>query len=93
MYINKVVFLEWYEVSKLDDKYRFLIVDTDYGTTELPSNFISDAREDWDGYKETFDLPNDLTYETFKEEVINVIGQDLFEKLDSGEVDFCLICP
>lgn len=93
MYINKVVFLEWYEVSKLDDKYRFLIVDTDYGTTELPSNMISDAKQDWNSYKETYDLPSDLTYETFKEEVVNSIGADLYEMLEKGEVDFCLICP
>ena len=93
MYINKVVFLEEEDVEGLREKYPFLLSETDYGTTELISNLISDARVDWEEYKETYDLPNDLTYETFFEEVINVIGQDLFEKLDSGEVDFCLICP
>ena len=93
MYINKVVFLEWKEVNKLEDKYKFLFLDSDYGATEIPSNFISDAKEDWEGYKETFDLSDDLTYEKFKEEVSDSIGADLFEKLDNGEVDFCLICP
>lgn len=93
MYINKVVFLEEEYVEGLRKQYPFLIAVTDYDTTELISNMISDAREDWQEYKETYDLPDDLTYETFKEEVSDAIGQDLFEKLDSGEVDFCLICP
>lgn len=93
MYINKVVFLEWFEVSKLDDKYRFLIQDTDYGTTELISNMISDAKFDWEGYKEAYDLPAELTHAEFKEDVVNAIGSDLYEALETGEVDFCLICP
>ena len=93
MYINKVVFLECKEVYKLLNKYKFLFLESDYGAIEIPSNFISDAKEDWEGYKETFDLPNDLTHEEFKEEVSNSIGADLYEKLETGEVDFCLICP
>lgn len=93
MYINKVVFLEYEYVEDLRKQYPFLIAETDYGTTELINNLISDAREDWKEYKETYDLSDDLTYEEFKEEVSDAIGQDLFEKLDNGEVDFCLICP
>lgn len=93
MYINKVVFLEWYEVSKLADKYRFLISDTDYGTTELVGNMISDAKADWKDYKETFDVADEITYEEFREDVINAIGSDLYEMLEDGRVDFCLICP
>ena len=92
-YINKVVFLEAEDVRKLKELFPHLIQRTDYDTTELISNMISDAREDWEGYKEAFDLPSILTYEDFKEDVSNSIGADLYEALDSGEVDFCLICP
>ena len=93
MYINKVVFLEAEDVRELREAFPHLIQHTDYDTTELINNMISDAREDWEDYRETFDLPNTLTYEDFKEEVTNAIGQDLFEALDTGAVDFCLVCP
>lgn len=93
MYINKVVFLEGEYVENLRDKYPFLIAETDYGTTELINNMVTDAREDWNSYKETYCLPEALTYEDFKEEVVNSIGSDLYEALETGKVDFCLVCP
>ena len=93
MYINKVVFLEWYEVSKLADKFKFLISDTDYGTTELIGNMISDAIADWEAYKGTYDIADTVSYGDFKEECENALGSDLYEMLADGRVDFCLICP
>ena len=93
MYTCKVVFLEMDDLKELKEKFPHLIQHTDYDTTELTNNMISDAREDWEAYKETYDIADTVSYEDFKEEVINAIGSDLFEALDTGAVDFCLICP
>lgn len=91
MYINKVVFIESEYVEDLRRTYPHLIQYTDYGTTELFSNFISDAKRQWEDYKETFDLPETLTYEEFKEYVADCIGLDVYEALENNEIDFCLI--
>ena len=92
MYINKVVFLEMDDVRELREKFPHLIQRTDYDTIELMGNMISDAREDWEEYKETYGIADTITYEDFKEEVVNAIGSDLYEALDTGAVDFCLVC-
>ena len=89
MYINKVVFLEEYEVEKLQEIYPNLIAETDYGTTELIGGFIQDARNDWEEFSAW--LGTDVTYEQFKEEVSNIIGEELYRYLLEGKVDFCLI--
>lgn len=89
MYINKVVFLERYEVEKLQEIYPNLITETDYGTTELIGGFIQDAREDWKAFSEW--VGTDVTYEQFREEVSNIIGDELYRLLLEGKVDFCLI--
>lgn len=91
MYINKVVFLENEYLGELKDKYPFMIQYTDYGTVELINNMITDAKNNWEDYKETFDLPDELTYNEFKADVSNIIGEDLYEYLLEGKVDFCLI--
>ena len=91
MYINKVVFLESEDVRGVRQTYPHLITYTDYGTTELISNLITDAKNEWETYKVEYDLPENLTYNEFKEYVSDYIGLDTYELLENNEIDFCLI--
>ena len=90
MYINKVVFVEMEDVKNLP---KHMVAETDYGTTEILNNFISDAKRDWKEYQYQNDLYMFDTYEDFKDYVSNILGTDLYEKLETEEIDFCLVCP
>ena len=85
MYINKVVFLEWNDVEELDRLYGDnLISRTDYGTTEILSDTIQNLKNE---LEEDYDFP----YEDFKKNVSEKIGTDLYDMLEKGEIDFCLV--
>lgn len=92
MYINKVVFLEGYDVLDLNEEFPNLIVDTDYGTTELLGDRIQEASEDFEAFKREYGINEGVEYKDFMEKVSNRIGTDLYEMLENGSVDFCLIC-
>ena len=89
MYINKVVFLGWDDVEELDRLYGDnLISRTDYGTTEILSDTIQNIKND---IKNELETEYDFTYEEFKDTVSKHIGTDLYDMLEKGEVDFCLV--
>lgn len=90
MYINKVVFVEYEDVKELP---KHMLAETDYGTTEILNNYVSDAKKDWKEYQYQWDLYMFDTYEDFKSEVSNILGTDLYDLLESEEIDFCLVCP
>lgn len=90
MYINKVVFVEYEDVKELP---KHMLAETDYGTTEILNNYVSDAKKDWKEYQYQWDLYMFDTYEDFKSEVSNILGTDLYDLLETEEVDFCLVCP
>lgn len=87
MYINKVVFVEYEDVEPLE-KYG-VITRTDYGTTEILGEVITDRLAQLDAEPDEFDY----TKEEFEENMKDCLGTDLYEMLLNGEVDFCLVCP
>ena len=88
MYINKVVFVEWEDLKGLNEEIkRALVFHTDYGTDEILAGTIQDMEQ---AMKEDSSLWS-FSYSTFKEEVANALGEDLYKLLESGEVDFCLV--
>lgn len=90
MYINKVVFVEYDDVKELP---KHMLAETDYGTTEILNNYVSDAKKDWKEYQYQWDLYMFDTYEDFKSEVSNILGTDLYDLLETEKIDFCLVCP
>lgn len=79
MYINKMVFIEKENISQ--DVYdlmvsREIIINTDYGTTEILSSKISEL---------------ELENNEFTQIVKDSLGNDLFNLLASGNLDFVLI--
>ena len=62
MYINKVVFLEGYDVLDLNEEFPNLIVDTDYGTTELLGDRIQEASEDFEAFKKEYGINEGVEY-------------------------------
>lgn len=88
MYINKVVFVEWEDIVKLSEEIqKALVFHTDYGTDEILAGTIQDMEQ---AIKEDSTLWN-FSYSTFKEEVTNALGEDLYNLLYKGDVDFCLV--
>lgn len=87
MYINKVVFVEYDDVERLNT-YN-IIQHTDYDTTEIVGNEIQNKIQDLQ------DNPTEYDYslKDFEEDMKYCLGTDLYEKLLNGEVDFCLVCP
>ena len=87
MYINKVVFVEYDDVKRLNT-YN-IIQHTDYDTTEIVGNEVQNKIQDLQ------DNPTEYNYslEDFEEDMKDCLGTDLYEKLLNGEVDFCLVCP
>ena len=83
MYINKVVFVEYGDVERLNT-YN-IIQHTDYDTTEIVQNKIQDLQDNPTEY--------DYNLEDFEEDMKDCLGTDLYEMLLNGEVDFCLVCP
>lgn len=85
MYINKVVFVEFEDVEPLD-KYG-VITRTDYGTTEIINDVVTDKLAQLDEEPSEYDY----TTEEFEQSMKDCLGTDLYEKLLNGEVDFCLV--
>ena len=85
MYINKVVFVEYEDVELLE-KYG-VIARTDYGTTEIISDVITDKLAQLEAEPNEFDY----TKEEFEQSMKDCLGTDLYEMLVKGEVDFCLV--
>lgn len=87
MYINKVVFVEYGDVERLNT-YN-IIQHTDYDTTEIVGDEVQNK------IQELQDNPTEYDYnlEDFEEDMRDCLGTDLYEKLLNGEVDFCLVCP
>ena len=87
MYINKVVFVEYDDVERLNT-YN-IIQYTDYDTTEITGSEVQSLIQDLK------DNPTEYDYslEDFEEDMKDCLGTDLYEKLLNGEVDFCLVCP
>lgn len=87
MYINKVVFVEYDDVKRLNT-YN-IIKHTDYDTTEIVGNEVQNQIQDLK------DNPTEYDYnlENFEEDMKDCLGTDLYEMLLNGEVDFCLVCP
>ena len=87
MYINKVVFVEYGDVERLNT-YN-IIQHTDYDTTEIVGSEVQDKIQDLQ------DNPTEYDYnlEDFEEDMKDCLGTDLYEMLLNGEVDFCLVCP
>ena len=87
MYINKVVFVEYGDVERLNT-YN-IIQHTDYDTTEIVGDEVQNK------VQELQDNPTEYDYnlKDFEEDMKDCLGADLYEKLLNGEVDFCLVCP
>lgn len=87
MYINKVVFVEYGDVERLNT-YN-IIQHTDYDTTEIVGDEVQNK------IQELQDNPTEYNYnlKDFEEDMKDCLGTDLYEKLLNGEVDFCLVCP
>jgi spore germination protein GerM len=89
MYINKVIFMEYYEIENLDTKYDSQVVQrTDYGTTEILADTIQDLIAD-------LESDNAEEYNFTKEELLedlnNSLGTDVTELLLNDGLDFILV--
>ena len=87
MYINKVVFVKYDDVKRLNT-YN-IIQHTDYDTTEIVGSEVQNK------IQELQDNPTEYDYslEDFEEDMKDCLGTDLYWKLLNEEVDFCLVCP
>lgn len=87
MYINKVVFVEYDDVERLNT-YNIIQL-TDYDTTEIRGSEVQSKIQDLQ------DNPTEYDYslKDFEEDMKDCLGTDLYEKLLNEEVDFCIVCP
>ena len=84
MYINKSIFMEYEELSKLPTAiYDAVVSRTDYGHSEITddtiSNILTELEEEPDSYS--------FTKEEFTDELRNVLGE-AFDMLLDGRLDF-----
>ena len=87
MYINRVVFVEAEDLEAIE-KYN-VIHHTDYDTTEIIGSELHEKLVD------LIENPDDYDYarEDYEQDMRDSLGQDLYEMLLDGRVDFCLVCP
>lgn len=84
MYINKMIFMEYSELSKLPTAiYDAVVNRTDYSHSEITSSDIRDILNDLTTNPEMFSF----TKEEFEDELHNILGEAYYMLLD-GRLDF-----
>lgn len=84
MYINKSIFMEYDELSKLPTAiYDAVVSSTDYGHSEILGDTISNLLDDLEAYPEDYSF----TKEEFIDEMRNILGE-VYDMLLDGRLDF-----